>query len=517
MEGNAELESFRRQWREEVFRRAKASSPGLSRPLTGQDGLLPTNHGIVDGQEAYSRDTAQQNYREFVQQVEHLSVQPVDEGTLCDVPPNELRLPHSDVEKEKVVGELNESLGTRVASPSNTQQCDALDASTNISDNASQERTPLSTSELIASFAVLGIPKAEPIIENTPPPPCPIADLPPEVLIEVLRHVALMDPASFCRLSLVCKRSAYHFTFEQHIWKQLCQGWRFGFEGMLYSFACDIAGDPIAKSGPRYTPFPRGASLQIPRPLATWSEVFQTFPRIRYTGIYISIVSYARPGAASPTQNLIGNSPVHIVTYYRYLRFYPDGTVISLLTTTDPMTVVPYISKENVVPARSLLADTHHQHQRQKSELNGVVLDPAASTNSISPSAMATLKHALRGRWHLTCPTPVPDGHEEERNGLDSSDYAGPPRIVSDPSRSPDPRDLIIETEGVDPKYNYTLHLSLRSSNKSRNADSILSKNNKLIWKGYWSYNKLTDDWAEFGLRYDRSFVFRRVRGWGME
>jgi F-box protein 9 len=110
MEGNAELESFRRQWREEVSQRAKASSPGLSRPLTGQDGLLSTNHGIVDGQEAYSRDTAQQNYREFVQRVEHLSVQPVDEGTLCDMPPNELGLLLRDVEKEKVVGELNESV-----------------------------------------------------------------------------------------------------------------------------------------------------------------------------------------------------------------------------------------------------------------------------------------------------------------------------------------------------------------------------------------------------------------------
>ena len=405
-------------------------------------------------------------------------------------------------------------LGTRV----NTQQCDNLDVSANISGIAPQERAPLSTSELIASFAVLDIPRANPIIENTPPPPCPIANIPSEVLIEVLKHVALMDPASFYRMSLVCKRFAYHFAYEQHIWKRLCQTWRFGFEGMHYSFACDVAGHSIRKSSPRYTPFPRGASLQIPRPLATWSEVFQTFPRIRYTGIYISMVNYSRPGAASSTQNLAWNSPVHIVTYYRYLRFYPDGTVISLLTTTEPMAVVPYISKENVVPARSFLADTRHQHQRQRSELSGVVSDPAVS-NSVSPSAMATLKHALQGRWFLTCPTPVSDDHEDV---LDSPDYARPPKILSDLSRSPDPRDLIIETEGVDPKYNYTLHLSIRSSNPLRHADSTLStsnisKNTKLVWKGFWGYNRLTDDWAEFGLRNDRSFVFRRVRGWGME
>jgi hypothetical protein len=58
-----------------------------------------------------------------------------------------------------------------------------------------------------------------------------------------------------------------------------------------------------------------------------------------------------------------------------------------------------------------------------------------------------------------------------ERNVLDSPspDYiCWASRIISDLSRSPDPRELIIETEGVDLKYStiiLTLHLSLRSSN----------------------------------------------------
>lgn len=95
MEGTAELESFRRQWREEVSRRTNASSPGLSGPLTEQDGLLPTNHGIVD---------SQQDYSEFVQRVEHLSIQTGDEGTSCDVPQNL----HRDA--EKVVGNSDESV-----------------------------------------------------------------------------------------------------------------------------------------------------------------------------------------------------------------------------------------------------------------------------------------------------------------------------------------------------------------------------------------------------------------------
>jgi F-box protein 9 len=320
-------------------------------------------------------------------------------------------------------------------------------------------------------------------------------------------------------MALVCKRFAYHFAHEQHIWKSLCQGRKFGFEGMYYSFGCEVTGEHLHTLGPRYTPFPRGVPVQIPKPLSTWSQVFQTFPRIRFTGIYISTVNYTRAGAASAYQSITWNSPIHIVTYYRYLRFYADGSVISLLSTTEPTEVVPYISKENMDAARAP-AHSHHQHQRQKSE--SASAGTVAPTATVPPTAMATLKHALRGRWHLVRPAPA---NSEEKT---TSDYSlpqpgsGAPSMKSDPTSGPDPRDLVIETEGVDPKYTYTLYLSLRSSNSSRHAGSTrsapnVSKNTKLVWKGFWSYNKLTDDWAEFGLRNDRAFVFRRVRGWGME
>lgn len=382
------------------------------------------------------------------------------------------------------------------------------------------EAVVLPTPELILSFAHLPIPQAEPLIENTPPPPCPLANAPSDILVEILRHVAMMDPASFVRMSLVCKRLAYHFAHEQHIWKRLCQGSEFGFKAMHYSFACDIHGHPTYMLGPRYTPFPRGAPVQIPRPLSSWSQVFQAFPRIRFTGIYISTVNYTRPGAASAYQSVSWNSPIHIVTYYRYLRFYPDGSVVSLLTTTEPVDVVPYISKENMLVARAM---TPRQHQQ-------LTVDPGATlsgaVDSVPPTAMAALKHALRGRWHLTQPIPVPDRSHQERSHTDSKalDTSDCPSLSGKAqSAGPsDPRDLVVETEGVDPKYTYTMHLSLRSSTSSKSANPNMTppktaKNTKLVWKGFWSYNKLTDDWGEFGLRNDRAYVFRRVRGWGME
>lgn len=352
----------------------------------------------------------------------------------------------------------------------------------------------LSTPDLIASFANVPIPQADPIIENTPPPPCPIARAPTDVVVEILKHLAVMDPASFARMALVCKRLAHHFAQEQHIWKRLCQGPEFGFEGMHYTFACDVYGHREHSFNPRYTPFPRGRPVHIPRPLSSWSQVFQLFPRIRFTGIYISTVNYTRPGAASAYQNVSWNSPIHIVTYYRYLRFYPDGSAISLLDTTDPREVVPYISKENLSAARQ------RQHHRPTTEVPG-----DGSTDPVPPVAMAAMKRAHRGRWHLGQPMPAANPSETAGN------HQAP---------SLDPRDLIIETEGPDPKYIYTMHLTLRSpSTKPATpyvAQTNPAKNTKLVWRGFWSYNKLTDDWGEFGLRNDRAFVFRRVKGWGV-
>lgn len=373
-----------------------------------------------------------------------------------------------------------------------------------------EESETLSTPELIASFAHLPIPQTEPEIENTPPPPCPIANVPSEVVVEILRYVALMDPAAFYRMSLVCKRLAYHFAHEQHIWKRLCQSPEFGFESMQYSFSCDIHGVPEYTLAPRYTPFPLGAPIQIPEPLESWSQVFQMFPRIRFTGVYISTVNYNRPGAASSYQNVSWNSPIHIVTYHRYLRFYPDGTVLSLLSTTPPLEVVPYISRENVIAARGSNAPPQRRQQQHQQ-----TSDPA--TDHVPSSAMAALKYTRLGRWYIVKPITLPEPPNPNAKP-ELAPESAPDKVPE--TVTPDPSDVIIETEGTGPQYTYTLHLGLRSSSSARTELGGLpanpSKNTRLAWKGYWSHNKITDDWGEFGLRNDRSFVFRRVKGWGM-
>jgi F-box protein 9 len=108
------------------------------------------------------------------------------------------------------------------------------------------------------------------------------------------------------------------------------------------------------------------------------------------------------------------------------------------------------------------------------------------------------MKQALRGRWKLT----------------------GPDSSISDvPLNNTEPEGAIhIETEGVDAdKYVYKMHLGFRSPGAARGGATRVTNNNnnKLVWKGFWSYNRLTDDWAEFGLRNDRAFFWSRVRSYG--
>lgn len=49
-----------------------------------------------------------------------------------------------------------------------------------------------------------------------------------------------------------------------------------------------------------------------------------------------------RPGSSENTYN----QPVHLVTYYRYLRFFPDGTILKYLSTDEPTQVVKQLTPE---------------------------------------------------------------------------------------------------------------------------------------------------------------------------
>lgn len=336
---------------------------------------------------------------------------------------------------------------------------------------------------LLAGFSNLSISGESPPTDLSPAPPCPIAAVPEEIIVQILEHLAVQDLAAFVRLAQICKRLAYLVSTEDQVWKRLALGPEYGFAAMHYSFTCQIDGRPLGDDdeggftlgtdpdSEDTTPAPPSPSsitqLLVPSPYPTYRTLFHRRPRIRFNGCYISTVNYQRPGAAS-TLSLTWNSPIHIVTYYRYLRFLRDGTCISLLTTSEPGDVVPYLYVEHL----------HKNH-------------------SSLPSA--PMKDALLGRWRLTGPD-IPPTQVEDADVLADAD--------ADQDKEKEGT-LIIETAGATPKYFNKMILNLSSAGRQ-------AKNNKLTWQGYWSYNRLTDDWGEFGLKNDRAFYWSRVRSYGM-
>ncbi|KAK1970636.1 F-box domain-containing protein [Colletotrichum sublineola] len=331
-------------------------------------------------------------------------------------------------------------------------------------------------SELIASFAGLSVAVAPPPVEGDPTPPCPVAEMPQEILVHIFKDVAVLDVGDFVRLSLVCRRFAYIVATEQQIWRRICLGSEFGFAGMHYHWQRGVFWEPLEQEGDtedlEYVSMEELAQRRREESETTtlallseiysssWQSMFRHRPRIRFNGCYISTVNYVRPGQADANQ-ITWNTPVHIVTYYRYLRFFRDGTVISLLTTDEPASVVHYITR-----------DLLKQHRG----------GGAAHLPSL------VMQYGLRGRWRMSSALDHPDVPLGETEN-----------------------DLFIETEGVGAKYTYRMHLEVRNAGRSKGA-----RNTKLMWKGFYSYNKVTDDLGEFGLKNSKSFFFSRVKSYGV-
>ncbi|KAI0411655.1 hypothetical protein F5X98DRAFT_356875 [Xylaria grammica] len=124
---------------------------------------------------------------------------------------------------------------------------------------------------------------------------------------------------------------------------------------------------------------------------------------------------------------------------------------------------------------------------------------------------------ALKGRWRLSS---LRD-YQDHAGDISGTQRNAPPQLLAfntaptqntttAPSLSSSEGDLYIKTEGVvGAKYMYRMDLSLRSAGQS-------ARNNKLVWRGFWSYNRLTDDWAQFALKNHKPFFFSRVRSYGV-
>ncbi|KAF3936774.1 hypothetical protein ABW19_dt0202986 [Dactylella cylindrospora] len=348
------------------------------------------------------------------------------------------------------------------------------------------------------------------------PPPCPISRVPREILIQIFSRLAETDVASFVRCVAVSKAFCYLVYSERQIWKNLCEdAWSRMVWGPLW--ACDTKGKPLAQrigSGEDISsvdnlsstlsslaileeedleddveessivlPTRPSNDIEVLKYNSSYRTMFIERARIRYNGVYISTCSYFRSGHSVNT-NLTLSNPIHQVTYYRYLRFFPSGFVLTLLTPTEPGDVVHSITLENYKSLTASASSTHHQNPLTAPTL---------------PSSLHHLKGLLPGRWRvsfnpLTYPSPTASSDAEELGSR-----------------------IEVETEGSsrDGRYVYMLDLTLKM--RPKGITGRRGYGDRLAWNSYTSWNRLTDDRGVFSLKNDKPFYFSRVKAYERE
>ncbi|WVQ79989.1 hypothetical protein IAT38_002090 [Cryptococcus sp. DSM 104549] len=257
--------------------------------------------------------------------------------------------------------------------------------------------------------------------------PTPIAKLPAELIDPILLRLDVMSIEQF---GATCWRARY-LTHYSNVWRRVAMG---------------IYKEPSM--------LPLGGSLGV-RDLVTrhrgeWRTTLIEEERVRMDGCYISVCHYIRPGAGDEWVAI-----THMITYHRFLRFYPDGSVISFLTTEHPSEVVP----------------------RLRPSLRG--------------------KGLHFGRWRLL------------RSDQPINPETDPPFIPSKPGEKKYARILVTDLlePGIgDPKYEFEMELALRETSRGRW--------NKLDILEYRSINLATGEALALSLKHQRPFYFSKVRSY---
>ena len=168
---------------------------------------------------------------------------------------------------------------------------------------------------LTSSLTSLSILQIEP---EDPEKPCYLSTIPDELILNILLHLSLASLSSLSRISQVCKKLLFLSQGENSLYKALC----------LHYFR----------------PFdtPSHLSLRVKDYNNDWRKMLIERSRLRFDGVYIATCHYLRPGV----NDLSWNTPIHTVTYFRFIRFFADGRCITVLTTLEPKEVVHYVGWE---------------------------------------------------------------------------------------------------------------------------------------------------------------------------
>ncbi|EME30651.1 F-box protein 7 [Galdieria sulphuraria] len=121
---------------------------------------------------------------------------------------------------------------------------------------------------------------------------------------------ARLSPSDLAACSRVCRRWN-SLSFDPAHWKRICM-----------------------------ETWPSGGNVETMKSVVSyggsWRRMFLERPHLRFDGVYISRHQYIRMGLTEGKYK----QPVFLVTYFRFLRFYPDGICIVLTSAEKPTSAV---------------------------------------------------------------------------------------------------------------------------------------------------------------------------------
>lgn len=168
---------------------------------------------------------------------------------------------------------------------------------------------------LLDSFSRIRLDNSPLIQKELPSQEKHIGELPFEVLNYILKWVVSsdLDFRSLEACSQVC-RGFYIAARDNEIWRLIC--------GRVF-----------------------GTSI-LTNKQQIYRDVFLTRPRLQFSGCYISKMTYIREGERG-FQHHETYRAWHIVQYFRFIRFFPGGRMLMIISSEDPGLTVKLMNNRN--------------------------------------------------------------------------------------------------------------------------------------------------------------------------
>lgn len=296
----------------------------------------------------------------------------------------------------------------------------------------------------------------------------PLLQLPNDIWVSILEVLLITHPESWFNYSITCKKNAFLGLKSSLLWRRLAKmiyPYQRYEENLMFQNSLMVINNDL--------PIPLDQDLIVPQYDHSWKKMITSRPFIKFLGCYISVVNYYSEGGRREFTNSWSN-PVRLITYYRYLRFYPDGTCIKVLSHLEPNMVVPLFLRKNKSITPHYDSVPINSATPVSAQASAAV---AAAAESAAIGSRKDSQKIYRGTWTITSEGEV----------------------------------HVSIFEGSVPGYDFHYFFQLKSLGP-------IFKYNKLSWIRYYTTTKEIDeatgerDISELPLKNEKAFLFLRVR-----